>query len=331
MQQAPQPERQSIGLHGENGREFCHKGGLPVAYAPNFEFLVPMNRQLEDLIQLLDLEKLEHNLFRGQSRNLGARSVFGGQVIGQALVAASRTLENLVPHSLHAYFLRPGDMATPIVYEVDRVRDGRSFATRGVQAIQFGQPILSMMASFQKTESGLEHQATMPDVPPPESLPHQDVLHRMWQDESGPIHEKIRDALLRELAIEFRRVDPWNPLKPVVQEPRQYIWFRAAGRMPDDPLLHQCVLAYASDFNLLSTAMRPHGKSWFAPNMAVASIDHAIWFHRPLRADDWLLYAMDSPSAQSARGLSRGEIFDRQGRLVASVAQENLMRVVTPK
>ncbi|TXH02946.1 MAG: acyl-CoA thioesterase II [Nevskiaceae bacterium] len=287
-----------------------------------------MNRQLQDLIHLLDLETLEYNLFRGPSRDLGGRSVFGGQVIGQALVAASRTVERGIPHSLHAYFLRPGDMATPIVYEVDRVRDGNSFTTRRVQAIQFGQPILSMMASFQKEEPGLEHQVTMPEVPPPESLATEEALHEQWLAKAGSVPERVREALTRQLAIEFRRVQPWNPLAPEQREPRQYIWFRAAGRLPDDPMLHQCVLAYASDFNLLSTAMRPHGKSWFDPKMAVASIDHAVWFHRPLRADDWLLYAMDSPTAQSARGLSRGEIFDRQGRLVASIAQENLMRVL---
>jgi acyl-CoA thioesterase-2 len=294
-------------------------------------YVAAMNRQLQDLISLLDLETLEVNLFRGPSRDLGGRSVFGGQVIGQALVAASRTVETGVPHSLHAYFLRPGDMAAPIVYEVDRVRDGRSFTTRRVQAIQFGYPILTMMASFQKEEGGLEHQIKMPDVPQPEDLLTQDELNQQWLAQAGNIPDHVRTALLRELAIEFKRVQPWNPLKPDAREPRQYIWFRAAGKLPDAPMLHQCVLAYASDFNLLSTAIRPHGKSWFDPDMAVASIDHAIWFHRPLRVDDWLLYAMDSPTAQSARGLSRGEIFDRQGRLVASVAQENLMRVTAPK
>ncbi|MGH8504378.1 MAG: acyl-CoA thioesterase, partial [Stenotrophobium sp.] len=171
-----------------------------------------MNRQLQDLISLLDLETLEVNLFRGPSRDLGGRSVFGGQVIGQALVAASRTVEIGVPHSLHAYFLRPGDMAAPIVYEVDRVRDGRSFTTRRVQAIQFGQPILTMMASFQKEESGLEHQIKMPDVPPPEDLLTQDQLNQQWLEQAGPIPEHVRSALLRELAIEFKRVQPWNPL-----------------------------------------------------------------------------------------------------------------------
>lgn len=290
-----------------------------------------MNPQLKDLIEVLDLENLEVNLFRGQSRNLGARSVFGGQVIGQALVAASRTLQDLIPHSLHAYFLRPGDMEAPIVYEVDRVRDGRSFTTRRVQAIQHGEPILSMMASFQREESGLDHQSQMPDVPPPESLPTEGALHQQWLAESPDIHPKVRETLLRQLAIEFRRVAPWNPLKPVVQEPRQCIWYRAAGSLPDNPMLHQCILAYASDFNLLSTAMRPHGRSWFDPGMAVASIDHSVWFHRPLRMDEWLLYVMDSPSASGARGFNRGEIFDRQGRLVASIAQENLMRVRSTK
>ncbi|MGH8456045.1 MAG: acyl-CoA thioesterase II [Stenotrophobium sp.] len=290
-----------------------------------------MNQQLQDLINVLDLETLELNLFRGQSRDLGGKSVFGGQVIGQALVAASRTVESGIPHSLHAYFLRPGDMTAPIVYEVDRVRDGRSFTTRRVQAIQFGQPILSLMASFQHEEQGLEHQLPMPQVPAPEDLIPEADLVRQWLADAGPVSERIRDALTRQLAIDFRRVQPWNPLKPEKLEPRQYIWFRAAGKLPDNPLLHQCVLAYASDFNFLSTAMRPHGCSWFDQKMAVASIDHALWFHRPLRADEWLLYTMDSPSAQSARGLSRGEIYDRSGRLVASVAQENLMRVIAPK
>ncbi|MGH8541642.1 MAG: acyl-CoA thioesterase II [Stenotrophobium sp.] len=290
-----------------------------------------MNQQLQDLINVLDLETLELNLFRGQSRDLGGKSVFGGQVIGQALVAASRTVESGIPHSLHAYFLRPGDMTAPIVYEVDRVRDGRSFTTRRVQAIQFGQPILSLMASFQHEEQGLEHQLPMPQVPAPEDLIPEADLVRQWLADAGPVSERIRDALTRQLAIDFRRVQPWNPLKPEKLEPRQYIWFRAAGKLPDNPLLHQCVLAYASDFNFLSTAMRPHGCSWLDQKMAVASIDHALWFHRPLRADEWLLYTMDSPSAQSARGLSRGEIYDRSGRLVASVAQENLMRVIAPK
>ena len=289
-----------------------------------------MNQILQDLVQLLDLEPLEVNLFRGQSRDLGGKSVYGGQVIGQALVAAARTVEGAAPHSLHAYFLRPGDMAQPIVYEVDRVRDGRSFTARRVQAIQHGQPILSMIASFQKPEGGLEHQLPMPDVPAPEQLEFAHVLRRRWAEQHAPLPERVEAALTRDLAIEFKPVKPWNPLEPEKREPVQHIWLRAAGRLPDDPLLHTCVLAYATDFNLLSTALLPHGKTWFGPEMIVASIDHALWFHREVRVDDWLLYAMDSPTAQAARGFSRGCIFDRHGRLVCSVTQENLMRVVEP-
>lgn len=289
-----------------------------------------MNRVLQDLIDLLNLERLETNLFRGQSRDLGGKSVFGGQVIGQALVAASRTVDAGAPHSLHAYFLRPGDMTLPIVYDVDRVRDGRSFTTRRVQAVQNGQVILSMIASFQAGEPGFDHQLPMPPVPPPEDLEFQHVLRRRWVEQKGDLPPRACAALLRELAIEFKPAEPWNPLEPDRREPRQHHWMRAAGPLPDDPLLHCCVLAYATDFNLLSTALLPHGKSWFARDMIVASIDHALWFHRDARIDDWLLYAMDSPSAQGARGFSRGSIFDRKGRLVASVAQENLMRRLPP-
>ncbi|HUS25171.1 MAG TPA: acyl-CoA thioesterase II [Candidatus Binatia bacterium] len=290
-----------------------------------------MNRQLQDLTALLDLEPLERDLFRGQSRDLGGKSVFGGQVVGQALVAAGRTVEGQEAHSLHAYFLRPGDMAQPIVYEVDRVRDGRSFAARRVQAIQNGAAILTLIASFQKREPGLEHQAPMPQVAPPERLESAHVLRRQWADAQPDLHPRLREALMREVAIEFKPVTPWNPLAPEARAPFQSWWIRAAGRLPDrdgapDWALHRAVLAYASDFNFLSTAMLPHGVSWFARDMVVASIDHALWFHRDARADDWLLYSMDSPTAQGARGFSRGQVFDRQGRLVASLAQESLMR-----
>ena len=289
-----------------------------------------MNKVLQDLLGLLDLEPLEVNMFRGQSRDLGGKSVYGGQVIGQALVAAARTVEGAVPHSLHAYFLRPGDMALPIVYEVDRVRDGRSFTARRVQAIQSGAPILSLIASFQKPEDGLTHQVKMPDVPDPETLEFAHVLRQRWSAARPDLPERLHSALKRELAIEFKPVRPWNPLEPDRREPVQHIWLRAAGKLPDDPLLHTCVLAYASDFNLLSTALLPHGKSWFTPGMIVASIDHALWFHREVRVDDWLLCTMDAPTSQGARGFSRGSIFDRAGRLVCSVVQENLMRDVPP-
>ena len=285
-----------------------------------------MNRILKDLVNLLDLETLEVNLFRGQSRDLGGKSVFGGQVISQALVSAGRTVEAACPHSLHAYFLRPGDMSHPIVYEVDRVRDGRTFTTRRVQAIQHGQPILTMIVSFQQAEAGLEHQPPMPEVTPPDKLKSLRDLHDEWLQEVPDVPDRIFHSLTRETAIEIRPVESWNPLAPTVRPPQQNIWFRAAGKLPDDPMLHRCVLAYASDFNLLSTALRPHGRSWFTDDMKVASIDHALWFHRDLRADEWLLYSMDSPTAQGSRGLSRGMIFDQAGRLVASVIQESLMR-----
>ena len=281
---------------------------------------------LDDLLRLLDLEPLEVNLFRGQSRDLGGKAVFGGQVIGQALVAGTRTVEGRWPHSLHAYFLRPGDMARPIVYEVDRVRDGKSFSARRVQAIQGGEVLLSMICSFQVPEPGFEHQAPMPEVPAPESLRSQPELVKEWLAAVPQVPPRIREAFERRTAVEFRPVEPRNPLVPQVDPPRQSYWVRANGRLPDAPLLHACVLAYASDFSLLSTALRPHGVSWLTPGLAVASIDHTLWFHRPFRIDDWLLYAMDSPTAQGGRGLSRGQFFDRAGRLVVSVVQENLMR-----
>lgn len=286
---------------------------------------------LRELVAQLDLETLELNLFRGSSRDLGGRSVFGGQVIGQAIVAATRTIEGRMPHSLHAYFLLPGDMNAPIVYEVDRIRDGGSFSARRVQAIQHGRPILSMIASFQVPEDGLEHQVAMPDVPAPESLKSTAELIPQWIAEAGEVHPRILASLKRAEVLEFRPVYPWSPLKPNVTEPRQAIWFRIGQNLPDDPILHRCLLAYASDFNLIGTALRPHGKSWYSPDMVVASLDHALWFHRDLRVDDWLLYSMDSPTSQGARGMTRGQVFDRHGRLVASVAQEGLLRLTDKK
>jgi acyl-CoA thioesterase II len=288
-----------------------------------------MDPTLAALVRQLDLERLEENLYRGQSQDLGGRSVFGGQVIGQALVAAERTVEGRTPHSLHGYFLLPGDVKAPIVYHVDRIRDGRSFSARRVHAIQHGRPILSMIASFQVDEPGLEHAARMPEVPPPESLAPASELHERWLAEAGPVAPRVAEALRRRSAIEFRPVETDNLLRPTPGEPRQAHWFRTVERIPDDPALHRCVLAYASDYTLLGAALRPHGRSWYQPHMIVASLDHALWLHRPARVDDWLLYVQDSPSAQSARGLARGLVFDRAGRLVASVAQEGLMRDVS--
>lgn len=290
-----------------------------------------MNETLVGLIRQLDLEPLEENLFRGQSRHMGGSRVFGGQVIGQALVAAERTVEGRVPHSLHAYFLLGGDVGAPIIYQVERLRDGKSFSARRVQAIQHGRPILSMIASFQVLEPGFEHAAPMPDVLPPEELTPSFELHERWLSEAGAVAPALAEALRSPRAIEFRPVDPQNLLQPLPGQPRQAVWFRAVDRIPDDPALHRCILAYASDFHLVGTALRPHGRSWYQPFMIVASIDHALWFHRTARVDDWLLYAMDSPSAQAARGLARGLIYDRSGHLVASVAQEGLMRQVTAK
>jgi acyl-CoA thioesterase-2 len=288
-----------------------------------------MDQPLDALIRQLDLEPLEVNLFRGESRDLGSPRVYGGQVIGQALVAAGRTVEGRPAHSLHAYFLLPGDTGAPIVYQVDRLRDGRSFSARRVHAIQHGRPILSMIASFQVPEPGLEHAEPMPEAPPPEQLASTAGLAERWLAEAGPVSQRVADAMRTPAAIEFRPVDPRNPLLRDPGERKQLTWFRAVAQMPEDPALHQQVLAYASDSILVGAALQPHGRSWWQPRMIVASIDHALWFHRPARVDEWLLYAMDSPSAQGARGLARGQIFDRRGRLVASVAQEGLMREIS--
>jgi acyl-CoA thioesterase II len=286
-----------------------------------------MDPTLRALIRQLDLEQLEVNLFRGPSADLGGRSVFGGQVVGQALVAATRTVEGRIPHSLHAYFLLPGDMAAPIVYEVDRIRDGRSFAARRVQAIQHGQPIFSMIASFQTPEVGVEHQAPMPRVPAPDQLPSYVELKERWRAGAGAVDPRLFEALSRSIAIEFRPVEEGNPLAPKPADPWQHVWFRVVEPLPDDPMLHRCLMAYASDFNLIGTALRPHGLSWYTGRVLLASIDHALWFHREGRVDGWLLYAMDSPSAGGARGFARGMIFDASGRLLASVAQEGMVRL----
>lgn len=278
------------------------------------------------LIETLDLEPLEVNLFRGSSPQDGWQRVFGGQVLGQALVAALRTVDApRIAHSLHAYFLLGGDPRHPILYEVERIRDGGSFTTRRVKGIQHGRAIFAMSASFQTPEPGLEHQAAMPDVPPPESLPSAGELLVKLVDK---MPDSIRRYWERERPIDLRPVDVSRYLGREPREPRQAIWMRATSELPDDPKLHQCVLAYASDFTLLDTALIAHGKLLFDADMQLASLDHALWFHRAVNANDWLLYVQDSPSAGGGRGFCRGNVFTRDGLLVASVAQEGLMRHV---
>lgn len=279
---------------------------------------------LADLLGLMRLERLEENLFRGESRDIGSPRVFGGQVLGQALSAASRTVEGRDAHSLHAYFLRAGDVEAPIVYEVDRSRDGRSFTSRRVVAIQHGRPILNLAASFQRAEQGLEHQADMPDVAPPSALA--DSRHYK-RELLSKVPEKMRRYLTTRRPFEFRHVEPPDLLEPRQRAPRQFVWFRAVGELPDEPDLHRVLLAYVSDYNLIGTASLPHGISFLQGTVQMASLDHALWFHRPLRVDRWLLYALDSPSASGARGLARGQIFTEDGTLVASVAQEGLIRL----
>lgn len=284
-----------------------------------------MSQVLSDLVSLLSLEPIEENLFRGASQDLGLRQLFGGQVLGQSLSSASQTVAaTRHVHSLHGYFLRPGDASIPVVYTVDAVRDGGSFSTRRVTAIQKGKPIFTCMASFQEEEEGFHHQLPMPEVDGPESYKSEVELARMV---AGMIPERMRERFTSDKPIEIRPVTLINPFAPKPCEPVKYMWFKADGVLPDDPQLHKYLLAYASDFNLLTTSMQPHGVSVFQKFMQVASLDHAIWFHRDLRMDDWLLYAMDSPWAGNARGFSRASIFNRQGQLVASVAQEGLTRV----
>lgn len=283
-----------------------------------------MSQVLEKLVELLSLERIEENLFRGQSQDLGWGNVFGGQVLGQALSAAEKTVGGgREVHSFHSYFLRTGDAKRPIVYDVDCIRDGRSFTTRRVVAIQGGKPIFSMSASFQTPEEGFDHQAEKPDAPGPDGLLSEAELARAAKDR---IPEAFLERALAERPIEVRPVEPVDPLNPERRPPQRKVWFRAAGRLPDAPRVHQYLLAYASDFNFLGTSMQPHGISWLTPGMQVASLDHAMWFHRPFRFDEWLLYVVDSPSASSARGLVRGQFFTESGILVASTAQEGLIR-----
>lgn len=287
-----------------------------------------MSDVLRELLDLLALERIEENLYRGQSQDLGWGVVFGGQVLGQALAAAAYTVPpDRYVHSLHSYFLRPGDVSRPIVYDVDRIRDGSSFTTRRVVAIQGGRPIFSMSASFQIEEEGLTHQATAPDAPDPDTLRSEQELAREMGDR---LPAAIRERFLAPRPIEIRPADPVNPLRPRVKPPHQMVWYRTSAPLPDDPAIHRYMLAYASDFYFLPTAMRPHGVSTAVGHMQVASIDHAMWFHRPFRMDDWVLYAMESPSASGARGLVRGQLFNREGVLIASTMQEGLIRQRTP-
>ena len=284
---------------------------------------------VSELIELLSLERLEDNLFRGQSRDIGTKYVFGGQVLGQALSAAQATVDGSNgerrAHSLHAYFLRAGNIEAPIVYEVDRTRDGGSFSVRRVTAIQHGRVIFFCAASFQAEEGGAEHQLSMPEVPQPEDIAPAPAVPA---EVMGTLPPKVQRWLSRRGPFEFRHVYPRDELNPPKRPPFQQVWFRLSEPVGDSPELHRALLAYASDFQLLGTATYPHGISYYQPNVQMASLDHALWFHRPFRADDWLLYSIDSPSAQNSRGLARGQIFDRHGKLVASTAQEGLIRVL---
>jgi len=283
-----------------------------------------MRPAVAELLSTLDLEPLERNLFRGRSPQVGWQRVFGGQVIGQSLVAANRTVDGRPCHSLHGYFIRPGDPAVPIIYEVDRTRDGRSFSTRRVTAIQHGEAIFIMSASYHGEEPGLSHAVEAPaDVPRPDELPDEKGLQAIMMEKAP---EPIRRYFSRERPIELRPVFLAHYLSDDPLPPKSYVWVRATDRLPDDPLVHQAVLAYLSDMTLFDTCLYPHGKSVFSREMQVASLDHAMWFHRPFRADDWLLYATDSPTSSGARGLSRGQFFSLDGALVASTAQEGLMR-----
>ena len=282
-----------------------------------------MTQALDALLGILDLEELEVNLFRGRSPQEGSQRVFGGQVLGQALTAAGRTVERDAAHSFHAYFLRPGDPKTPILYQVDRTRDGKSFTTRRVTAIQRGRAIFHLEASFQQHEPGPEHQDLMPAAPDPETLPD-------FRERLEPLVRKapaeVRRWLESERPIDLRYVTQFDPIEPEKLPPRQLVWVRADGRLPDTRLLHQCVVAYASDLTLLDTAALPHGISWIGRGWQIASLDHAIWFHRDFRADEWLLYEQQSPVAAGARGFTTGRLFTRAGALAVSVVQEGLFR-----
>lgn len=286
-----------------------------------------MNVRVADLLRQFELERLEVNLFRGESRDIGSPQVYGGQVLGQALMAAYQTIDDLEVHSLHAYFLRRGDFNRPIVYQVDRSRDGHSFSSRRVIAVQNGEQIFTCAASFQRREPGLDHQSTMPAVAAPETLPD---WSRPTPEVAAKLPDMLRRFLIRERPVEMRPVEPIDFLSRTASPACERVWFRIAEPLLGDDRLHRCLLAYMSDFNLLTAATRPHHGKFAIGEMVMASIDHALWFHRPFRADEWLLYDVESPSASGGRGFARGSIYSRDGRLVASVAQEGLMRVRSP-
>jgi acyl-CoA thioesterase-2 len=284
-----------------------------------------MSTVLDELVKLLALERIEQNLFRGQSQDLGWGTVFGGQVLGQALSAAVQTVPgDRHVHSLNAYFLRPGDVTKPIVYDVDRIRDGSSFTTRRVVAIQNGEAILNMAASFQRHEAGFEHQDEMPEAPAPDTLKsEQELLAR----NADALPKFMRDRIGAKRPFEMRPVDGQaDQMLPKPSPARRMVWLKTTGPLPDDPALHRYLMAYASDYSFVTTALLPHGVNWLTPGMQVASLDHVMWFHQPFRVDQWLLHVIDSPAAHGARGLVRGRIFTQDGRLVASTAQEGLMR-----
>ncbi len=283
-----------------------------------------MNELLADLLKLLELERIEKNIFRGQSRDIGSKRVFGGQVLGQALTAASYTVKERQAHSLHAYFLRAGDVKAPIIYEVERARDGSSFSNRRVVAIQHGRPIFNMAASFQSAEQGLEHQADMPDVPGPDELVD---LRDLTGDRANAVPERVRRFLTRERPFEMRPVEGVDLLAASPREPVRHLWLKSVDELPDNPDLHRNLLAYVSDYQLLGTATLPHGIHWETGNVQMASLDHAMYFHRPFRVDEWLLYSMASPNASGARGLAYGQFFNADGELVASTGQEGLIRI----
>lgn len=283
-----------------------------------------MDPVLADLLELMRLERIEHNIYRGVSHDIGTPQVFGGQVLGQALAAAYRTVNDRQCHSLHAYFLRRGDVGAPIVYEVDRARDGGSFSSRRVVAIQHGRPIFNMSASFQVAEGGIEHHASMPDVPGPEGLQDRSEVDPAVLSK---VHEKMQRYLTRKRPFMVRPLQAPDYLSPRRLEPVKHVWIKAVDALPDDPVLHQTLLAYVSDYELLGTATLPHAINFTDGNIQMASLDHALWFHQDFRVDEWLLFAFDSPNASGGRGLARSMVYSQSGTLIASAVQEGLIRV----